>query len=48
MKVADTDAAAFKITVQVRLEPEQPAPFQPTNEEPTPGVAVSTIVVPLA
>ena len=46
LNVATTDSAAFIVTTHVPV-PEHPAPLQPANAEPEPGVAVSVTTVPL-
>ena len=48
LNAAETEVAAFMLTVHVRLDPEQP-PLQPVKVEPLLfGIAVSVTTVPLA
>lgn len=43
--VADTDLAAFMVTLQVPV-PEQPAPLHPVNTDPGDAAAVRATAVP--
>src|SRR5215470_14553260 len=45
MKVAVTEAAAFKVTTQVPV-PVQPPPLQPVKVDPAAGAALSVMTVP--
>src|SRR5438046_10655695 len=48
LNAAETDVAAFRLTVHMRLDPEQPPPLQPAKVEPLLfGIAVSVTTVPL-